>query len=46
MSNHSLDLESQKMSTLKLMNESPAHRRIKSNFDEFKDVGHGIIKPI
>ena len=46
MSNHSLDLESQKMSTLKLMNESPAQRRIKSNFDEFKDVGHGIIKPI
>ena len=46
MSNHSLDLDSQKMSTLKLMNESPAQRRIKSNFDEFKDVGHGIIKPI
>ena len=46
MSNHSLDLDSQKMSTLKLMNESPAQRRIKSNFEEFKNVGHGFIKPI
>ena len=47
MSNQSLEVDSQKMSTLKLMSEaSPVARRMKLNFEDCQNVGHGFIKPI
>ena len=46
LSNQSLELDSQKMSNLKLMSESPAQRRMKLNFEDCQNVGHGFIKPI